>query len=314
MTLKKYGRKEFFSQPPVSKAAMAILQHKSLEGDPESRIYFRKYIIALGAHIAHEEAIKNELDEDYLLRHINIGKLEKTCYQTDFNVFGQETIHIDTVRKYIQKVILKIYTTTTDGQYIKTVLYIRARKALNQNPCLNSLSHPRVDGVPTGIVLAVRDNEAQIRKEKALEKAQFRCLKIIIRDSNLPYEKKKNLLINLTNTGEYTRRVFYYHFGVHDGIMKSAKETADFFNKEPDAIKHILSLKARSHDSCINHDALLYNSVTHFLCRNRKNRKEYRKGIKEIRKIRNEILELIEKLKMTDYLKPYHETSEQAHT
>ncbi len=299
-SLKGYNCSDLPAHQPVSKAAMETLQQRALEGDSEGKAYFRKYIIGLGMHIAQEEAREKGLDLDYLLEHIDVNQLEKVGYQKSFSVFQNETIHIDTIRLFINKVINKIYTKTLNEKYIQTELYKKAVVALEQNPELYSLPEPVVDGIPTALFKMIRDNEQQlivrrmmIEADKIAAETKFRKLKEFIRDCNLlSYGKKLNLLINLTQAGEKRRDFFYYRCGISDGAMKTIEETANHFGIDVNKAKKIWSStiydkSTRFMCSCRQDDPFVIDDLIDFLCENEQNKKErerFEQKVKECRK------------------------------
>ena len=150
-TLKDYDREAYTGRQPVSKAAMALLQRKAVEGDPESAAYLRKYMISLGIFIAREEARENGIEEDDLLRHLPARRLEMAGYQTSFSVFS-ETVHTDIVRGYIRDVIGRTWTSMPDGRMIRTEQYKKAVRAMNPDGEGRIILHPVVGDVPDGAV------------------------------------------------------------------------------------------------------------------------------------------------------------------
>lgn len=302
-SLKDLDRKEFLDSQPISKAAMEVLQQKALDGDSESKDYFRKYTIGLGIYIAKEEAEKNALDLDYLLEHINVDKLEEAGYRKSFSVFQNETIHIDTIRAFIYEVINSIFTKTLNGQYIKTEFYKKVADTLDYNQLLSSTLETVIDGIPGEIINAIKENEIQINTQRIINEvcssaneSLFGRLKLFIRDCDLPYGKKLNLLINLTQGGAKIRSFFCYLCGIDDGAVKTLEETAYHFDISVERAMQIYTnaihnnysrfLRPARHD-----DPYIIRDLNDFLCEkeyNRKEREKFEETIREYhRRLRN---------------------------
>ena len=288
LSLKDCDYKEYLNEQPAPRSYLEELQKKAQEGDPESKMIYRKQIYSLAAYLARE-FLHEYMAEDELFRHINARELEEISYLRNFFFFLDQNSHLFVLQSHIDRVIERLYTTTLDGKYILKEQYDIAAKARKRDRADRKKITTVPDGVPKEIAAAVRKNETRIEREKVTESRRFGRLKKIVRDcEDLSYREKLNMLSFLTKEKEY-REFFYLIYGADDGIIRTPEEAAKNCDGIP-AGKAEITFQA-----IINKDMSLFTYIymctpcvmyspnkedlrlISFLCANEKNRMEHRK-------------------------------------
>ena len=303
---------ELLAQQPVSRSAMATLQHGALTDEPVCQEYFRKNMISLGAYLALQRIDKNHLDRNLVLENINADHLEELGFRKSFSEWGNEQIHIEIVSEYIDQVINDLYVKTHDGVYIErnTYQHVSALRAQwrvehGEDPTAPELS--QAAGVSYDIAETVGKNERWKKERDELrekEAKRFQRLKEIIRDKeDMSFWDKLDFLETLTRMPKKMRPFFYALYGVDDGIPKPIEQIAGQFMMKPDQAKQdyqeMLEIHHCHYVSCVTQDPYydLMVELKDFLIENEKNKKVYQAYCERIARKREQ-----HRRKLKDYL------------